>query len=818
MIWIKVLNRKSNKDANGKKNGFTLVELLAVLIIISVLSLIITPLILNQIENAKKNLFIASAKNTLDAATQYVSKGNYIAKDGLSIKELEIKNKETVSGLVFFNTKEEYLLRNFSDGTYCASGVKNQLIVWKSSQCGDSTDLGAKLTLSIQEVTTKSITVSAQAEDEIGIIGYSYCIENCELSSNWHDSTQTEYKFDNLKSSKRYSIYVRVTNRIDHVTEKSIEGLTSALPTATYRVSPSGWAREKIVTINYPDNVENYLIVHSGTAKIDGVIVPLGEKRFVNENKVEITFETNGTIEAITSDGYNEVSPSTLTVSQIDIKPPENVGVREGMITSKSIQAIATGIDRDSGIKKYEFSINDGEWIDNGSGNTYTFDNLKTGNYTIKVRVTDNVDLQSEGSSVISTVSIVSPTYSVNPSGWVKSKTVTVNYENGYTNQFRVLSGTAVYKGVAVNNNSWITISGNSADVVFNSNGTIEARSTDEINTVTSSALTISQIDNTIPVINSAQIRSSVSGYNAVTTIIDSNVVDNSGATIQMYISNSGYEVNGIWENYSSSKAWNVGGTLDGGTRTVYITFKDLSGNKINRTLNYNVYKECSGNTSISYGGWGSCNKSCGGGTQTRSVTTTDNATGKICSTTAQNQSCNTQGCTLYRYRNKSVVTQTKQTRNPSIIKIYPTYSSNPFEICRCTALFGGSTSSVDWNFNLKLRSGYLYPGGDRIIGNIYPAKGCKPKSYKYCFTPDICSTYQYSLSCSEKKVNACDDDEEYQYVTVGSELKDKCVKTVYTCPAGTNLIGSTCYSEWSAWSYTYVAPSATVEVETKQA
>ena len=54
------------------KKGFTLVELLAVIVVLAVISLIATPMILGVIETAKKSAAVESVNGILDAADKYM--------------------------------------------------------------------------------------------------------------------------------------------------------------------------------------------------------------------------------------------------------------------------------------------------------------------------------------------------------------------------------------------------------------------------------------------------------------------------------------------------------------------------------------------------------------------------------------------------------------------------------------------------------------------------------------------------------------------------------------------------------------------------
>ena len=166
-------------------------------------------------------------------------------------------------------------------------------------------------------------------------------------------------------------------------------------------------------------------------------------------------------------------------------------------------------------------------------------------------------------------------------------------------------------------------------------------------------------IDNTPPTMD-PKIKSTSTSYNALTTTITMNGKDNIDLD-QVYISNTGYEKGGKWQDYKNSISWNVGGKLDGGKRKVYITLMDVAGNKTKKTIEYKVYEECTNsNLTSSTSDVTSC-PSCGDAGTTHKVKTTykDSKTGTVCKTSTSDvvcniptcvptNSCNIRGTTLY--------------------------------------------------------------------------------------------------------------------------------------------------------------------------
>ena len=67
-----------------KKKGFTLVELLAVIVVLAIIALIAVPVVINIIKSAQRGAFKSSAYGILESAKIYYLSGKVQSKDVLS--------------------------------------------------------------------------------------------------------------------------------------------------------------------------------------------------------------------------------------------------------------------------------------------------------------------------------------------------------------------------------------------------------------------------------------------------------------------------------------------------------------------------------------------------------------------------------------------------------------------------------------------------------------------------------------------------------------------------------------------------------------
>ena len=177
-----------------------------------------------------------------------------------------------------------------------------------------------------------------------------------------------------------------------------------------------------------------------------------------------------------------------IAICQTELKLSEQEKGSNYILTNLKIIGSTSQIDR------IEYSKDDGQtWVESGKETQYIYNGLtKNTTYTLKARAIENSGKIIESNSItVTTSDITVPTYAVSPSGWAKSKTVTITYPT-------ISNETLTYEYSINNGSSW-QIAVQSQKVTFNANGTIIARVTDGTNTVAGTAFTVNQIDNEGP-------------------------------------------------------------------------------------------------------------------------------------------------------------------------------------------------------------------------------------------------------------------------------------------------------------------------------
>ena len=578
------------------KKGFTLVELLAVIVILAIVALITTPIVLKIINVARKGAFTRTAEMVLKASKSY-----YLEKQ---------VNMEPIEDVIFTCNNKECLSQNknlnihgsmgngtviirdngdvsfaLSNDTYCAVKYESsKKINIKKGNCSDidiTNDTTQPIIKNVStNTTTNSITIVVSAEDnESGIHHYAYSIDG---GLTYVEDTSNLKIYEGLEK-KEYQIKVRVYNGTygkETYTEENgmsesetITVTLDELERPNITISPEGWAKEKEVKIDYYgasiqqyslDNGvtyktyvkpflinDNVLIIADAfdgtnsaqsqyqvlkidnekpTVEVSGINTNYSTKDEINiiftdsgsgvtyycvtntnnsdncnwiEGKASAKYEinSNGIYYAFSKDLVGNISEGKeFTIDKIDTESP-TASLEVTGTTTNSITVKATCTDN-IGIVKYEYSYNNGVDFIEGTTDIYTFKDLTTGTYNLKVRCYDEARNNGEASVVGTTENLEDISYSVSNSGvWSISKTVTITYpKEEYVKEYLIISGTATKEdGTQLDIDTWYQTSNKNEKVIFTSNGKMTSRISDGNNTKYKD-LHISMIDTTAPV------------------------------------------------------------------------------------------------------------------------------------------------------------------------------------------------------------------------------------------------------------------------------------------------------------------------------
>ena len=335
------------------KKGFTLIELLAVIIILAVIALIATPVVLNVIENSKKEAFKDSVYGAIDAAKYYYYENPNTVQ--LSVTDLKLQGKQFKSGTI--NLKEGmFEAVNVTDGEYCGNTVDSKVVVVKGN-CGIETGSGS-ITVALKEIGINYLKVEVvNADFEDSFYSYEYKLTNSEglTIQNWTESRENSYTFKDLKEDTEYIVQAKLK------TEKLLK--------PTIKPDTENYAKNKVITIEYPV-YENYSFEYYYS--LDGE-----NYTKVSDSKIDIEITNNTTIYARVKDGNNNYD-TTYEETKIDNEAPvitdtpSDITITEG--ESYNLNDIT--VTDNSGIYTITKTIN----------NTST---LKHGTYLVGYKVTD---------------------------------------------------------------------------------------------------------------------------------------------------------------------------------------------------------------------------------------------------------------------------------------------------------------------------------------------------------------------------------------------------------------------------------------------
>lgn len=120
------------------KKGFTLVEILAVIILLGIIAVIIIPNYNKSIENSKKKAFEQSLSGLVRTIENYVANTSSFSSytstyTDIKSLELEADNLNQIVSGQFIITNSVIILRNVYNGRYCGNGSKGSFTIIKGT-------------------------------------------------------------------------------------------------------------------------------------------------------------------------------------------------------------------------------------------------------------------------------------------------------------------------------------------------------------------------------------------------------------------------------------------------------------------------------------------------------------------------------------------------------------------------------------------------------------------------------------------------------------------------------------------------------------
>jgi prepilin-type N-terminal cleavage/methylation domain-containing protein len=202
--------------------GFSLIELLAVLLLIAILSLVTIPKISEIIDAENINSYIISTNNLKNGAKEKaltftgIFKGYecYIVNES-GCEDLKLSGQMPTSAKI----------KVFNDGTVNVIAVYGNKCFYinEDESAKEADDLTvcilpeiSKVDIDIQDNNLKA-TITMESDSE-SIVKYSFSIDG----KNWYDSSKNSYTFENIESGN-YTLYTKAYNKNNLAVFKNVD-------------------------------------------------------------------------------------------------------------------------------------------------------------------------------------------------------------------------------------------------------------------------------------------------------------------------------------------------------------------------------------------------------------------------------------------------------------------------------------------------------------------------------------------------------------------------------------------------------------------
>ena len=492
---------------------------------------------------------------------------------------------------------------------------------------------------------TVSITLSS-TDAHSGLSKYQ--LKYSGNNNSWDDLTSNT---DSWSGERSETVYYRAVDKLGNISEEASTQIKidKTAPTVTFGTNGnSTYAKSQSTKVTVTDNLSGTnTLKYQWTTSTTAPAANTFTTSFTNGSTITKSEGTGSYyLWILATDNAGNQTITRSNVFNLDNTAPTCSISGNPTDWTQSATLTATGSDSHSGLSSVVFT------------GTTSASKTVTSNGSVSATVTDKAGNTNTCSANVTKIDTEKPTCTITglPTSWTTSATLTVN---GTDNE----SGISGYSWDGTNYSTTKTKS-------ITANGTYTAYVKDKVGRIQSCSASVTKIDNegptkpTISLYNGSG--GSISGFYTSGSWTTSDVMtrvqsNDAGAGIQKYQ----YSHDGVnWsEGYTSwSYAYYNNNTMLDywitweGQWNFYIRAIDKLGNTspVSDVFTLRIVK-CTSKQISTYGGWGGCSTTCGGGTQSRTVYYVSSLNNSIsCGTSTASQTCNSQGCCSsinYNYR-----------------------------------------------------------------------------------------------------------------------------------------------------------------------